>query len=276
MIDKIYILNIKTEKKRRELCRKYLIEAGVPKNKISIFEASTAEGYTKSRDLCEVAANDGFDFFQAVLNKNLHNQAYIGYLAQAWSYFRFFQHICQTQETAIIMHDDIRLNCRFEDMCTAVEQLPKDFLFAQLHMVYNGLTQEDLSKWIPGTIWKKDITRADEFAYLCSSTGAAVVIERAINALDKTGIPLGWFGNFLYNGIFERDSTDTEGTYTLLAAPNPINLEIFRKRKKLSMSKQMTELLPATMGLDEIPVSSLHIDNDLSKVEIPIEKTRDN
>lgn len=132
MIDAIYILSREQDNHRRDISKQKLIDSGVSSEDIHIFKAKSHTDYEKTSDLFKDAIADGFDFFEKAYQNGLQNKSYIGYMAQAYSYFLFWRHIQETEETAILMHDDTQFNCKFEYIREACNQLPSDFVVASL------------------------------------------------------------------------------------------------------------------------------------------------
>ena len=225
MIDKIYILNISSETERLRLCTEKLNDIGIPAEKIAVFEASTADRFEKTRELCEAAAAE-FVFFQKILDREHHNLCYIGYLAQAWSYLRFYRHVQKTGETAVLLHDDQRFRCSFSDLQKAVAMLPSSFLLATL----NAHAVPAAHQWVKGTPWYRGFIELDspnDFGILYNPNKIDMIFDFIED--NARLIQTGWIAQALWQ-------MEDKDIYSLSVNPIPENLgrldEIIRSMHK--------------------------------------------
>ena len=265
MIDKFYILNIATETKRRDLCYQGICAAGTPAEKIEVFEASTPDTYEKTRQLCEAAAAEKFGFFQTLLDTKHYNMCHIGYLAQAWSYLRFYRHIQETGETAVLLHDDHLFRCSYDDLQNACQELPASFLFA----ILQGNGVPNTKQWIKGTPWIKGFVpkcSPQDFGILYNPNRVDFLFKYLEDNAESCA--MGWLAYSLWH-------IKDKGIWTLLINPVAENLvhidEIFE-------SIQNDEYNPKYMTIWSIP--ELRYNSKLHKVETgevirPSELTKD-
>ena len=249
MIDKIYILNISSETERLRLCTEKLRDIGTPAEKIAVFEASTADRFEKTRELCEAAAAE-FVFFQKLLDREHHNLCYIGYLAQAWSYLRFYRHVQKTGETAVLLHDDQRFRCSFSDLQKAVAMLPSSFLFATL----SACAVPGTHQWLPGTPWYRGFIELDspnDFGILYNSNKIDMIFDCVED--DVRRIQTGWLAQALWNNIEDKD------VYALSINPIPENLGRLDKIIRSMHKKGYEPEYMALWGIDGLGYdSALH------------------
>ena len=277
MIDRIYIINLEHERTRKELCCTHLLEAGVPPEKISVWKASDNTFFPKTRDLCEAAAADGFLFFQKVLEENMQNEAGIGYLALLWSNLRILRHICETNETAIVIEDDTKIECQFDDLVNACEMLPKDLLYAQL--TWADILGEQF-KWLPKTPWSYGILKDITDTFLYSPRGALYLLEKFVEIIPP--IRLGRYGACLRDLSNEKQP---HNIFTLVINPIPRNLEMVQKFQtgnefmcqfnKTLIDNQSGWMYAATTGIPGITESSLHEVNSGATLKRLIDETKD-
>ncbi len=216
MIDKVYILNIESEQERRENAMEHLSDIGVPVSKIEIWDAKTCAPYAKTADLC-AAAGETLPIFRNLLASGNYKECYITYLAQAWSYLSFWQHLQRTGETAILMHDDVDFLCSFENVLKACDKLPKDVFFAFLSFAREAPI--DVSQIVSyDEPWIRYVD--DRFQWdavmLFTSSGSDLLLSE-FNKLDWLGD--GWF----MNGIWRNEFFDgCGGIYELAVNPNKL------------------------------------------------------
>ena len=277
MIDRIYIINLEHERTRKELCRTHLLKAGVPPEKISVWKASDNTFFPKTRDLCEAAADDGFLFFKKILEENMQNEAGIGYLALLWGNLRILRHICETNETAIVIEDDTKIECQFYDLVNACEMLPKDLLYAQL-------TSADILgeqfKWLPKTPWSYGILKDITDTFLYSPKGALYLLENLVKIIPP--IRLGRYGACLRDLSNENKPSNI---FTLVMNPIPSNLEMIQKIQtqnefRCQFNKTLRDnnsgwVYAASTGIPGIVQSSLHEVNSGGTLKRLIDETKD-
>ena len=112
----VYILNLKRQWKRRILCQGGLLGAGTPFEKIKIWVANDDRDYNTTYDVVEAAIADGFPKFQEYLVDDRHKSCSIALMAQMWNYCRFWQHLIDQDETAILIQDDRRFGCFYQEL----------------------------------------------------------------------------------------------------------------------------------------------------------------
>lgn len=223
MIDNIYMLNVPEETERLRICTDELHRCGVPTEKIKVWEAKSHKPFAKSRDLCEAAAADGFAFFQIALEIGLHNNCFIGYLAQAWNYFSFMRYIVETNETSILLHDDSYFACAYKDLVKACSELPNQDKFHLASLSVTSGENYELPQWLHSkSCWEQGLREIDsvDWGVLYSPKGAAFFLERSVSLVEHM------FGNWSW-AIFWRDITliTHPHIYSLTVAPTPTNIK---------------------------------------------------
>ena len=249
MIDKVYILNIATETRRRDLCYQKLCEAGTPAEKIEVFEASTHDQFEKTRQLCEAAAAEKFGFFQKLLDTKYYNTCHIGYLAQAWSYLRFYRHIQETGETAILLHDDNKFQCSYNDLQNVCQGLPPSFLFAVLQVG----DVPNVGQWIKGTPWIKGFVpngSPRDYGILYNPNRVDFLFRYLEDNAERCS--LGWLANSLWH-------IEDDGIWTLFINPVPENLEQLNEIIESIFQNGYSQEYMTIHGISELALdSSLH------------------
>lgn len=210
MIDKIYILNLPAEQERLKYCRDRLLDRNVPKSRIAVWAGKSGSPYGKSRELCEAAADDGFEFFQKVLNAGIHNECYIGYLSQAWNYMRFWRHLIEVQETAILIHDDAMFLRSWRSLCDLFRKLPDDLLM----LVLPHSIEEDMKDATGMLLKNLRGNSCQDHAVLYTPAGAEYILERTLARAEF--LQLGWIGNLLWT---DPVLSVADGVYTLVVKP---------------------------------------------------------
>ncbi len=248
MIDKVYILNVESETERRELCYNALVRQGFPASKIEIFNAKHYLDYQDKQQLCEAAASQGFDLFKNLLNTGNVKECYQTYLAQDWSYMTFYKHLLETNENAILIHDDVAFGCTDTELVRAFDMLPRpeNILFAPLSTyITENITEatcflNDKSPWrkqlLPTSLFWNDL------AIFYTPRGCELLLEY-FNKLCR--IELGWLLKCFDHNIIKALS----GIYVLLVNPTSENLKNIRSIQKQIISgtlKQPYEYSPAT------------------------------
>lgn len=248
MIDKVYILNVESETERRELCYNALVRQGFPASKIEIFTAKHYADYQDKQQLCEAAVSEGFELFKNLLDTGHVNECYQTYLAQDWSYMAFYKHLLQTNENAILIHDDVAFGCTYTELMRAFEMLPRpeNILFATL-LTYIGeritepnLFLNDKSPWrkqlLPTSLFWNDL------AMFYTPKGCELLLEY-FNKLCR--IKLGWLLKCFDHKIIQA----LPDTYMLLISPTSENLKnIHNIQKQITIGtlKHPYEYSPAT------------------------------
>lgn len=202
MIDKIYILNVKSQKHRLTTCYNKLKEI-IPEENIGVFEASAAEDFSKTRELCVAAADDGFPFFQTILDNRIHNKALIGYLAQGWSYLRFLRHIQETKENAVLLHDDHYLTCSFNELLDLFQLLPKPP--ALVVFTTRPITDKSMQA-LPNSTWLKGLNEHScDYGIYYTPEIARSLLEELNN---HTSNALGWMACDMWHILQTKNYPD--------------------------------------------------------------------
>ena len=131
----IYILNIQSQQKRRYLCEGGLFAMQTPFKQTKHWWAIDDDNFLTTREMCETAINDGFPVFQEYLDKGQHNEYGIAVFTQLWNYCRFWRHLIENNETAILIQDDRRMACTYPRLLEIYREVVKfdpDFQFMSL------------------------------------------------------------------------------------------------------------------------------------------------
>ena len=131
----IYILNIRSNQKRRYLCEGALFAKETPFERIKHWWAIDDGNYMRTRELCDKAIEDGFPQFQEYLDKGQHNEYGIGMFAQTWNYCRFWRHLIENDEIAVLTQDDRLLGCtypRLMELYAEIQAFDPEFRFMSL------------------------------------------------------------------------------------------------------------------------------------------------
>ena len=148
MIDKIIVMNLPAETRRRYLCEGALLAKGVPLDRFQIWECIDDKAYEKSQKLCEDASDDKIEQYTKLLDSGMYKHVPIAILAQQWNYFRIMRYIIEKRITAIVMHDDTILGLKFERLQAIISILKNRGNFHLLllncfrkpHVLHNELT----------------------------------------------------------------------------------------------------------------------------------------
>ena len=146
----VYILNLEVEQKRRYMCEGALFAMNAPFKRVKRWIAKDDFEYEKSSDLLRDAINDGFPGFQKCLNNKQQNREGIAIYAQAWNYCRFWRHLVEKNETALLIQDDRKLRRPYPRMLEIFKELigfDPDFEFLSL-----WCKQEVVHKAFPGRL----------------------------------------------------------------------------------------------------------------------------
>ena len=146
----IYILNLEVEQKRRYLCEGALFAMNVPFRRIKRWVAKDDQDYEKTSDLLRDAIADGFPGFQRCLNNRQQNKEGIAIYSQAWNYCRFWRHLVENKETAMLIQDDRKLRQPYPRMLEIFKELIRfdpDFEFLSL-----WCKQEVVHRAFPGRL----------------------------------------------------------------------------------------------------------------------------
>ena len=108
MMDYVYIISLPNQWERQEICRKNLVDKGVPDDRIQIFRAIPESDYMSTYELCQNALNDNFFSFYAFIQEDRHIEIPIGHLSQSRNYCRFFRHVAGTQFAPVLLIQDRR------------------------------------------------------------------------------------------------------------------------------------------------------------------------
>lgn len=220
MLDKVYILNIPNEQHRLKYCRQYLLDQDVPEACIEVFEASTPGKFKSAESFCKKAADEGFAYFQKMLEEQTYQDASIGYLAQGKSYLRFWKHLQDTGETALLLHDDTRLLCKWKDLQHALAKLEEPLSVLVLPASLDLDTWDATSPFVHGL----PMGSPHDFAIIYTPAGAEMLINNVIN--PSSG--MGWMGASMWNVM----KIHSKGVWTLVINPSPDNLDNMVKIKK--------------------------------------------
>lgn len=256
MIDKVYILNIESETHRRAICERELQKAGVPQDKIARWHAKTCTPYKTTRELCEDASYNGYITFTQLIQTNIYRNCYITYLAQTWSYLSFFKHLQETGETAILIHDDTKFNCSFDELLTACET-PKNLLVGYLSTT---ITKQLNRRQFTNTksCWLKHIDpdTIRDWSVIYTPQGAALLLDYFENIPDLTD---GWILSPIKRSkIFQF----IPGFCELLINPTTPNLKNIKDIHKILTTDAVHSINPhsysAASGIKELPESTIH------------------
>ena len=119
----VYILNLEVEEKRRYLCEGALFAMNTPLKRVKRWIAKDDFAYSKSSDLLRDAIDDGFSGFQKCLDNKQQNREGIAIYAQAWNYCRFWRHLAENKETAMLIQDDRKLRRPYPRKLEIFEEL---------------------------------------------------------------------------------------------------------------------------------------------------------
>lgn len=131
----IYILNLEVETKRRYLCEGALLAMDTHFKRIKRWVANDDFEYERSSEVIRAAIEDGFPTFQSYLAKGQQNEGNIACYAQIWNYCRFWRHLVENNETALLIQDDRRFRrpyLRMIEIYKEVSKFDPDFEFLGL------------------------------------------------------------------------------------------------------------------------------------------------
>jgi len=219
MIDKIWVLNVLREAERRQKCRQALLDKNVPAEMISIFRAKSFDSYKSLIQLRDDIIADGFDFFCDVDV----SEAKYGLLAQTWSYLSFLRHIQETQETAILIHDDHKLNCDWEELKDAIDSLPHqdDLLIAKIscHLPTDTWATP---KWVTiHSAWCSGSSNPYDAAILYTPAGARFFEQQCIANMHS--LRTGWIWGHLLKSV--KEVVNNNNIYELWINPTAENMQ---------------------------------------------------
>ena len=131
----VYILNIQSAEKRRYMCEGALFAMKFPFKNVKHWEAIDDWNYEFTSDMMRDAIKDGFPAFQQYLDKGQQNEYNIGTFTQTWNYCRFWRHLVDNNETAMLIQDDRKINakyCEITGLLEAITEIDPEFMFMSL------------------------------------------------------------------------------------------------------------------------------------------------
>ena len=244
MIDKIYVLNIKKDKKRRELCLAALREQAFPENKIEIFDAKTPAGLKDREAVCKAAIADGHSLFEKLLALDVTEQVTLGWYAQLWSYLSFLKHIQNTGENAILLHDDVQFYCTWEELNDAITRvMSDDLVLCKLGTHLQGAHRS--TRWIsPSSMWSYGTSDPSDGAIFWTPAGSQFIESRC--SVDAN-VEFGWHG-WMWSVLFVYDNAvkNNENVYELWINPtadNKKNISRIQKDIERQLAKDTRNVL---------------------------------
>ena len=269
MIDKIYILNLERDKRRLGYTYRELLNSEFPQEKIFVWTAKSCQPYEKTVDLCTAAAAEGFRFFQNIIDNESYKQCSITYLALTWGYLRFYRHLQETGETAILMHDDMYFRCTYEELDTVCKQLPNTLIYAFLHYV---ITPEywDKDCLYHNTVWRSGIDICGSDVVMLYTPKGAQYLLTLSEKLQH--VALGWW----LQALRDNPPTDLNASiFNLVINPTQENRQsigsIIKHFNKGDFDTGGYK--SATYNIPEIQTSSIHQANNSGKILRPIDTT---
>lgn len=133
-IDKIYILNLKRFKQRREASLTNLERLGVSPEKIAIYYGTPEEEFASRRRIIKTLEKK-YDFPTHFTRAHIHKQRR-KYLLHTWAKEIILQRIIDRNETAILLEDDCSINKSLDAIEAYISRLP-NFIFLNL-TIWNG------------------------------------------------------------------------------------------------------------------------------------------
>ena len=225
MIDKIYILNLKTERERFIYCHLGLREHGFEGDLIDIWEAKDNFNHFKTANLCQEAADDGFPFFQHLLDTEKNTDCYIAYLAQFWGYLAFLRHVKENNINAILFFDDQEFKCSLDALKNALSLLPNKKKLSAAFLSCVLQDQENI-EFIDNSCWAPfDGRYCLDGAVLWTPRGADIVLDYFSNYKERACE--GWFFEILRRN---QEHFVDNGFYGLVINPKHLgNMEKIKK-----------------------------------------------
>lgn len=258
-IDKIYILNVKSQTKRLALTNDALLGQGVPASKIEVFEATDRADFSGVQAIVADGIENGFAYFQALLENDFIKNCYVGYLANAYSYLRFWKHIQVAEENALLIHDDMMIHCTWQELQTACNELDD---YAKLCVFSVGPEFQFAELWTGQTPLIQGLKTGSphDFAILYSHKCAKEMLEVLhLDALSETG----WMGESIWNKY--KNNNDA---WTMFINPTAENLERLSEIKS-NLMQNITEIDYMTCGgVPGIEESYLHEDDWREKIGV--------
>lgn len=209
MIDKVYILHLPRCQDRFIFSVDRLVQMGVPGDKIKIWEAIDNLDFEKTLQVRDAMLADGFLEADKWFSDEKYRQYPLAYFCQGWSYCRWYRHIAQTDETALLVQDRRGLQIPFEKLLREISVLQEsdpDFLYASLRCdcvpYYEPNWVSEDSLWAYGTY---DLS-APDWGLVMTKAGAEKILRRVFDF----GRPLS--DEFFQNDTFSRNS---EHVYSL-------------------------------------------------------------
>lgn len=163
----VYILNLASEQKRRYLCEGGLFAMQTPFHKVKHWRAIDDLNYKKTSDVIRDAIRDGFPSFQSYLDKGQQNAYNITLYTQTWNYCRFWRHLIENDETAMLIQDDRRLRKpypRLVELFTELKKIDSDVQFLSLWYQLKFVPEQ----WLPS----RRVPENPSFAYGICDLGA--------------------------------------------------------------------------------------------------------
>lgn len=267
MIDRIYILNLAKEKERNKICTQYLLDAEVPDYKIKVWRANDIDKYKNNFELCRAAHKDGFKLFANLIDNDNYKDCYPHYLAQTWNYLRFFEHVAENEYNMVLMHDDVKLNCTFEELDAACAELPTNFNFAFLSsQIKEPVDQNRIVGRGPWGLAEYNRDEIDQIM-LFTPKGAKRLLDY-FKSIDWLGD--GWFMVALWHHVYNGIPRGIDDAYELLINPKRANMTDLKniltsitktKLKDIRAYSTASEIgdLPPTSTRDEFGVSKTYV-----------------
>ena len=118
MIDKVYYINLDREIGRHYAQRVTAAMAYLPLEKLCRFPAKDGRGYESNEDILEDIIADGFPEYRWFLEPE--NKEHIWQdpknLAVSWSHLSVLREVVNNKENAIILEDDVFIDCLYNDI----------------------------------------------------------------------------------------------------------------------------------------------------------------
>ena len=174
-IDAVYILNLGRLKDSRIWCYNGLIESGCPEDIIETFPAIDNEIYKTARDLVDAAAEE-FPIFSSLIGRT----ADIAHLSQCWSKLRWYRHLIENDQTAMLIQDRRYLTISYQELLESMDLLKQsdpDFLYAVLDYAMDSAITD--IRWVPNSLWIHDIDHVGQadWGQVVTPAGAEFIIS---------------------------------------------------------------------------------------------------
>lgn len=180
----VYILNIPSNTKRRYMCEGALFAMEFPFANVKHWVAIDDWCYKLTSDMLRDAIEDGFPAFQKYLDKGQQNEYNIGTFTQTWNYCRFWRHLIENNETAMLIQDDRKIKSTHSEMTEILENILEfdpEFMFMSLWS--KGI--ED--KFLP-IRWISDGSPIAHGIYACGACAGHIVTPKGAEWLIENVI----------------------------------------------------------------------------------------